>query len=404
MNNNNPTNKRLIALFLSLFLFLALVVADTLWANITIMPLGDSLTSGRTDGSIPQSDRNGYRIKLKELLTDSGYDIDFIGSLESGTFPDKQHEGHGGFFVSEIEANVYSYLDANPPDIILLHIGTNDISQIGLYEDPSEVEAILNEIDRWENDNGRTVIVLLAKLINRQDYVCQNPSDETTTFNNNVETMALNRTNDRIFMVDMECSAGINYQLFPIGDMSDEVHPQLSGYDKIANKWFADGVLRILPFADAGLDQTKIEGDDVLLDGSNSFDPDGTISTVLWAQTAGPPATLSAPSSLTTNFTAPDVNPSGANLDFTLTVTDDDNFTHVDTVRVTVNDSPLPPTETSCTDGIDNDGDGLTDCSDPDCSAAASCQAPPPPVNTVTNGGSGGGGGCFIQTVSGLAH
>ena len=38
--------------------------------------------------------------------------------------------------------------------------------------------------------------------------------------------------------------------------------------------------------------------------------------------------------------------------------------------------------ETSCTDGVDNDSDGVTDCNDSDCAAAAACQT-------------GGGGCCY---------
>ena len=33
----------------------------------------------------------------------------------------------------------------------------------------------------------------------------------------------------------------------------------------------------------------------------------------------------------------------------------------------------LPPFETNCSDGIDNDGDGLIDCADPDCANEATC-------------------------------
>jgi hypothetical protein len=34
--------------------------------------------------------------------------------------------------------------------------------------------------------------------------------------------------------------------------------------------------------------------------------------------------------------------------------------------------------ETLCSDGLDNDGDGLADCLDPDCSQAAACIPPAP--------------------------
>lgn len=41
-------------------------------------------------------------------------------------------------------------------------------------------------------------------------------------------------------------------------------------------------------------------------------------------------------------------------------------------------DSGPPPAE-QCTNGLDDDGDGLVDCADPDCSQLEVCQPPPPP-------------------------
>jgi hypothetical protein len=45
--------------------------------------------------------------------------------------------------------------------------------------------------------------------------------------------------------------------------------------------------------------------------------------------------------------------------------------------------APPPPEVEICDDGIDNDGDGLIDCADPDCSAAPNCASPPPPPPSV---------------------
>jgi hypothetical protein len=42
-----------------------------------------------------------------------------------------------------------------------------------------------------------------------------------------------------------------------------------------------------------------------------------------------------------------------------------------------------PKTETNCTDGIDNDGDGLVDCLDPDCPCSTT-PTPPPPAKHET--------------------
>jgi hypothetical protein len=64
--------------------------ANRLWAQITIMPLGDSITLG-IGPSDSTEDLNGYRRELWTLLTSSGYDVDFVGSSSNGTFVEKQH-------------------------------------------------------------------------------------------------------------------------------------------------------------------------------------------------------------------------------------------------------------------------------------------------------------------------
>jgi len=47
----------------------------------------------------------------------------------------------------------------------------------------------------------------------------------------------------------------------------------------------------------------------------------------------------------------------------------------------------LPPFETNCTDGIDNDGDGLFDCDDPDCASTGFCPAITIQVQGLANAG-----------------
>jgi len=43
----------------------------------------------------------------------------------------------------------------------------------------------------------------------------------------------------------------------------------------------------------------------------------------------------------------------------------------------------MPAVETNCSDGVDNDGDNLVDCADPDCASSTNCQ------------GTGGVGGLY---------
>jgi len=97
-----------------------------------------------------------------------------------------------------------------------------------------------------------------------------------------------------------------------------------------------------LPIADAGAAQTVLEGTLVNLDGSASNDPDGSITSYAWTQTAGPVVTLTNANTISPSFTAPDV-PSDSNLLFSLIVTDNNTATDAATVVVTVQDV-LPPT------------------------------------------------------------
>lgn len=200
---------------------------------IRIMPLGDSITLG---GGKTYTDTNkyiGYRKALWQKLVYEAYSVDFVGGLVNGEFYlsqenfDPDHEGHAGFRDDEIAAGIYDWLVANPAEVILLHIGTNDLT-----ESPADVANILDEIDRFDE----RIPVVLARIINRNPYHAP-----TTTFNDNVEAMALTRiaNGDKLIIVDMEDGAGINYAQQPAGDMWDSLHPYTTGYNKMADVWFA---------------------------------------------------------------------------------------------------------------------------------------------------------------------
>jgi lysophospholipase L1-like esterase len=191
---------------------------------VRIMPLGDSITEGV--GSI---NFNGYRKPLYQSLVTNGCNFDFVGTQTSGDFPDPHHEGHGGYHakrpdtIYDIHDQVYGWLVAHPADIILLHIGTNDISVGG--QSANEISNILDEIDRFSTD----IKVILALIIDRQTH-----SPVTTQFNIDVNNMAQSRiaTGDDITIVDMEHA--LNYAT----DMYDYLHPNDVGYPKMANVWF----------------------------------------------------------------------------------------------------------------------------------------------------------------------
>jgi lysophospholipase L1-like esterase len=351
------TRLRLPTALLFLF-FINITIASPVNAVIRIMPLGDSITLGNNSGASPDSADYwvAYRKALWELLDAAGYDVDFVGSRDHGSalFADSQHEGWGGYYADQIRDEVYNWLDNYPADIILLHIGTNDI---GVPQDPgaiaAEVNQILDEIARYEDENNVDITVILALIINRWNYICGNPST-TTTFNDDIYDMAQDRINsgDRIEIVDMECGADIDYRERPDGDMNNELHPYETGYEKMANVWI-DGFQAIQPVADAGSAQNVSESASVTLDGSNSSDHFGATVSYQWTQTSGTSVVLSNNLIARPTFVAPNV---AETLTFQLTVTDVTGLEATDTTNVIVG-------------------------------------------NPGTSGG-GGGGGCFIATAA----
>ena len=202
---------------------------------LRILPVGDSITHGWYSG-IGSNPLNSYRKELKSLLTGNGHEVDFVGNLTNGDFPDNQHEGHDGWHASlnattnDILGQISGWMAATDAAIVLLHIGTNDLNgnDTGTV---AEVSAILDEI-QTANSNAT---VVLARIIG----VKNDPSLQTaiSSFNSNLNTMAQARiaAGEDIIVIDMENGAGIDYES---SDMKDRLHPSQIGYDKMATHWY----------------------------------------------------------------------------------------------------------------------------------------------------------------------
>lgn len=93
---------------------------------IKIMPLGDSITQG-----FNSSDLRGYRSALWDVARIAGWSISFEGSLEDdvGSQPRWRHEGHYGWRIDHLCDYISPFLRHYQPEVILLHVGTNDIVQ-----------------------------------------------------------------------------------------------------------------------------------------------------------------------------------------------------------------------------------------------------------------------------------
>lgn len=222
----------LIYLLLALFLVFP-CHASPAGEPVRIMPLGDSIT---------QADKGhaSYRYPLWTMLRERGCNVDFVGSLSAnygGENPEKgfdqDHEGHWGWRADQVingvpgQGKLSLWLTRSKPDIVLVHLGSNDIFR---GEPVETILSELKEIIRTVRASGPDTVVLIARLIPVAD-------DQT---NRRIKML-----NDAISRLPAELGQSSKlvvvdqYNGFDAAsDTYDRVHPNIGGEKKMAEKWF----------------------------------------------------------------------------------------------------------------------------------------------------------------------
>ncbi|BCX46708.1 immunoglobulin I-set domain-containing protein [Haloferula helveola] len=214
------------AFLLALALGLAPVLTEAV-PVIRIMPMGDSITNGSSFDS--PDGTGGYRGPLYDLLTTAGYDIDYVGSLtvNSELLVEKEHEGHGGWRIDQLDANAPTWFSTISPDIILLHIGTNDFGQN--FDTPNAINRLDDLITKMAGLRPDAHIIV-TNLMERGEP--QN-TDIQSQFNPFVQDVV----NDQIAAGNLVSFLDMRSEV-PLSDMPDNLHPDQNGYDKMAAAWF----------------------------------------------------------------------------------------------------------------------------------------------------------------------
>ncbi len=220
-----------------------------------ILPLGDSITSGRFEPS--------YRYWLKQLSDAStSVKFDFTGTLNSNNpppgFTDDEHEGWSGYTARDLLTVVhpdsttgqsiidYSLATLGPPDITLIHLGTNNFQFTfeGFDLDAAITAAITDLSDLIAKIRAAKpdVVILLAQIIPIADDAPNNiPGWESGApnippYNDAIAQLAsdLNTATSPVVLVDQYTGFDQTTDL-----LSDGIHPTDSGELKLAQKWFA---------------------------------------------------------------------------------------------------------------------------------------------------------------------
>ena len=210
-----------------------------------IMPLGDSIT----DGTAGSSMGGGYRVSLFHRALTDGKTITFVGSGTDGPamvdgvpFP-PHHEGHSGYvigggtgvlsFLPGIASLVVNAVQTYAPDIVTLMIGTNDMND---GDDVTNAPARLADLIDSITSINPELLLVVAQII---------PS-QTDTLNTTIQAynaaipalvQARATAGKHVVMVDMydAFAADANYKT---ADLSDDLHPNDSGYALMAGVWY----------------------------------------------------------------------------------------------------------------------------------------------------------------------
>lgn len=276
-------------------------------STLKIMALGDSITLGvrGDEGTSGDDSRNmgqylaGYRGPLQNLLGGTGYD--FVGTIQDGPTTyggqafDSDHQGYPGIEADRFDVKGNSHINdslrrklkwgnngsvsdvfgdlagaGQTPDVILLHIGTNTLTDGSDSVDPlnnnnaaAQLVRLLDFLrDETELSNTKIVIAQVIPQIKASSGDLQRREDDytrTQTYNSQIldiisdylgsadpddqafgsRLSTVDMFNAGSWVVDTD-NDGIPDSVDTNSNLldSDGIHPTQAGYDLMASVWY----------------------------------------------------------------------------------------------------------------------------------------------------------------------
>jgi len=209
-----------------------------------IMPLGDSIT----DGVGSANPDGGYRVELFRQAVRDGHEVTFVGRQVNGPntvdnvpFP-RNHEGYSGATIATGANQIANRLDgalaANPPHIVLLQIGTNDVYQGMPATLPGQLGSLLDRI----NAAVPEALVVVAQItpMARAGAQFNFPNNGGDVYNAAIPAVLQQRADagQHLLLVNMTAAfsaANAN----PLSLLSEGLHPNNAGYAVMAQTWYS---------------------------------------------------------------------------------------------------------------------------------------------------------------------
>ncbi|HET9957505.1 MAG TPA: SGNH/GDSL hydrolase family protein [Polyangiaceae bacterium] len=191
-----------------------------------VLPLGDSITFGiQYEGA--------WRVELFSKAVAAGKKITFVGSQMNGpsmaggqSFP-KNHEGHSGYTIDQMKPYAMTTDVPYMPNMILLHIGTNDTYGSSPSGAPGRLSALVDLI----TSTYPNALLVVAKIV---PYPAQ--AANVKLINDSIPALVTKNQMAGKHVIMVDCFTG-----FTTSSMlsSDSIHPNKTGYDFMGDQFYA---------------------------------------------------------------------------------------------------------------------------------------------------------------------
>ena len=264
------------------------IKTDTTWGFknncLNVLTVGDSITAGLVtyyNSSANWHVPGGYRLPLYKYLTRAGYSVKYLGASDvfgtysGGKNPDEanpspslgdndHHEGHSGTTLDEAygrfgQATAQQVIASQgTPDVITLHLGTNDFGMHGDTVDNAlaEMKKLLYRLngacdssatDDWKAEIGTPLYpnatIFVAKIIPRADDGLM--TNKIGPFNEDLAKYVTSCNSDKLVLVDLGMAN--NYGLL----RHDGLHPSTEGMLEMAKGWYEAIETKFDPYGEA---------------------------------------------------------------------------------------------------------------------------------------------------------
>src|SRR6185503_12669888 len=199
-------------------------------AATRIMALGDSITG---------SPGCWRAILWNELRSAGQTNFEPVGTLSPQGCPqgnDGNNEGHGGFLATGIanQDQLPPWLAATSPDIVLMHLGTND-----LFNAANTTEMVLAAYSKMVGQmraNNPNMKILVAQIIPMYTATtgCTDCYQRVINLNAAIPGWAAGLRTSQSPIIVVDLWTGFDTTT----DTSEGVHPNNAGFQKMADKWF----------------------------------------------------------------------------------------------------------------------------------------------------------------------